>query len=50
MKSDRQNSDVGIDSIEFETDVQMSLLGLPELELGQNHVKYVDETKGQRRK
>ena len=48
MKANEQNADVGIESIEFETDVQMSLLGLPELELGRNHVKYVDETKGQR--
>ncbi len=47
MRADGQSTDVGIESIEFETDIQMSLLGLPELELSQNHVKYVDETKGQ---
>jgi hypothetical protein len=48
MRANGQNINVGIESIEFETDVQMSLLGLPELELGQNQVKYVDETKEQR--
>ncbi len=48
MKASGQNVDVGIESIKFETDVQMSLLGLPELELGQNQVKYVDETEEQR--
>ena len=48
MRTSGRNTDVGIESIEFETDIQMSLLGLPELELGENHVKYVDETKGQR--
>jgi hypothetical protein len=48
MSASGQNTDIGIESIEFETDVQISLLGLPELELGGNNVKYVDETKGQR--
>ena len=49
MRAGRQNADVGIENIEFDTDVQMSLLGLPELEVGVNRVKYVDETEGQRR-
>ena len=44
MRASGQKANVGIESIEFETDIQMSLLGLPELELGQNRVKYVDET------
>ncbi|UCD00156.1 MAG: hypothetical protein JSW66_09795 [Phycisphaerales bacterium] len=49
MGSKAENCDVGIESIEFATDVQMSLLGLPELELGENLVRYADETKGPRR-
>jgi len=43
MKVGTEKGDVGIDSIEFITDVQMSLLGLPELELGENLVRYTDE-------
>jgi len=49
MESKTEKADVGIDSIEFITNVQMSLLGLPELELGENLVRYADETKGPRR-
>jgi hypothetical protein len=49
MGSRTAKSDVGIESIEFVTDVQMSLLGLPELELGENLVRYADQTKGPRR-
>jgi hypothetical protein len=49
MESNTEKGDVGIDSIEFTTDVQMSLLGLPELELGENLVRYADETQGPRR-
>jgi len=49
MESKGEKGDVGIDSIEFTTDVQMSLLGLPELELGENLIRYTDETKGPRR-
>jgi hypothetical protein len=49
MESKTAKGDVGIESIEFTTDVQMSLLGLPDLELGENLVRYVDETKGPRR-
>lgn len=36
-------------SIEFDTDVQMSALALPELEAGRNTVAYSDETAGPRR-
>jgi hypothetical protein len=43
MKASTEKGDVGIDSIEFITDIQMSLLGLPELELGENLVRYTDE-------
>ncbi|MHC4542583.1 MAG: hypothetical protein ACYS74_22845, partial [Planctomycetota bacterium] len=49
MESKTEKGDVGIDSIEFTTNVQMSLLGLPELELGENLVRYADQTKGLRR-
>ena len=48
MEAKTDKSHVGLDSIEFQTDVQMSLLGLPELELGENLVEYVDETEGAR--
>ncbi len=33
-----------LDAIVFDTDVQMSLLGMPELTVGTNRVRYVDET------
>ncbi|MHC4628966.1 MAG: glycoside hydrolase family 78 protein, partial [Planctomycetota bacterium] len=49
MGSRTEKSDVGIENIEFVTDVQMSLLGLPELELDENVVRYTDQTKGPRR-
>lgn len=49
MESKTEKGDVGIDSIEVVTDVQMSLLGLPELELGENLVRYADQTSGPRR-
>ncbi|MHC4363130.1 MAG: hypothetical protein ACYSTZ_09900 [Planctomycetota bacterium] len=49
MESKSEKGDVGIDSIKFITDVQMSLLGLPELELGENMVRYADRTEGPRR-
>ena len=39
-----EGGDVGLDSICFDTDVQMSLLGMPELTVGKNRVRYVDET------
>jgi hypothetical protein len=48
MEAREGKGGVGIDSIEFVTDVQMSLLGLPELELGENLVSYTDETEGPR--
>lgn len=48
IRAETDRSHVGIDSIEFITDVQMSLLGLPELELGENLIKYTDETEGSR--
>lgn len=48
MEAKKRKEDIGIESIEFITDVQMSLLSLPELELGENHVKYTDETEGPR--
>ncbi|MFC1715277.1 putative Ig domain-containing protein [Candidatus Poribacteria bacterium] len=48
MEAKADKGDVGVDGIEFVTDVQMSLLGMPELELGENLVKYVDETEGPR--
>ena len=44
MATNMEKDDVGVDRIEFITDVQMSLLGLPELELGENQVRYTDET------
>ncbi len=49
MEAKTDKGDVGINSIEFVTDVQMSLLGLPELELGENTIKYMDETEGERK-
>ncbi|MCM2313759.1 MAG: hypothetical protein NDJ92_01230 [Thermoanaerobaculia bacterium] len=33
----------------FETDIQTSLLGLPELTVGENRVSYADDTDGERR-
>ena len=41
-------ADTGIAAIAFDTDVQMSALHLPELEVGTNRVTYRDETKGER--
>jgi len=35
-------------AVGFDLDVQMSLLGMPELELGANRIEYSDETKGTR--
>ncbi len=35
----------GLDSIEFQNDLQMAALGLPSLELGENAIAYADETK-----
>ncbi len=49
MAANMEKGDVGVDRIEFITDVQMSLLGLPELELGENQVRYTDETEEPRR-
>jgi len=49
MEASTEKGDVGIESIEFITDVQTSLLGLPELELGDNLVRYTDETEEPRR-
>jgi len=49
MEAGIEKGDVGIESIEFITEVQMSLLGLPELELGENQVRYTDETEEPRR-
>ena len=49
MAANMAKDDVGVDRIEFITDVQMSLLGLPELELGENQVRYTDETEEPRR-
>jgi hypothetical protein len=49
MATNMEKGDVGVDRIEFITDVQMSLLGLPELELGENQVRYTDETEEPRR-
>jgi hypothetical protein len=49
MEARTVKSTVGIEGIEFITDVQMSLLGLPELELGENTVEYMDETEGPRK-
>ena len=40
---------VGLDSILFDTDVQMSLLGMPELTVGENRIGYTDESKGERK-
>jgi len=48
MEAKTGKGDVGINSVEFVTDVQMSLLGLPELKLGENLVRYTDETEGTR--
>jgi len=49
MEAKTEKEHVGIDRIEFVTDVQMSLLGLPELELSENLVRYADQTKGPQR-
>jgi hypothetical protein len=49
MATNMEKGDVGVNRIEFITDVQMSLLGLPELELGENQVRYTDETEELRR-
>jgi len=43
MEAGIEKGDAGFENIEFITDVQMSLLGLPELELGENLVRYTDE-------
>lgn len=39
---------VGLDRIEFDNDVQMSLLGMPELTAGINRIRYLDESPGDR--
>lgn len=39
---------LGLEEIIFDTDVQMSLLGLPELRVGENRVLYSDDTPGPR--
>ena len=44
-----EGGEVGLDSILFDTDVQMSLLGMPELTVGANSVRYMDETPGGRK-
>jgi len=49
MEAGTGKGSVGIERIEFITDVQMSLLGMPELELGENVVQYKDETEGPRK-
>ena len=36
-------------AVAFDLDVQMSLLGMPELEVGANRIEYRDETKGMRK-
>ena len=41
-------TDVALEAIAFETDVQVSALALPELEAGPNRVEYLDETPGAR--
>ena len=41
-------TDVAVEKIAFDTDVQMAALALPELEAGPNGVEYVDETPGPR--
>jgi transglutaminase superfamily protein len=41
-------TDVYIDEIYLETDVQMSAVALPALSLGKNHVTYTDESSGRR--
>lgn len=40
--------DASVEQLAFEHDVQMSMLGLPELHVGRNLVKYVDDTQGGR--
>ena len=49
VRIDMQGAGVRVDAIEFDTDVQMAPLSLPELEAGANTIAYVDETEGPRR-
>lgn len=46
VRVDFTPGDAGIDSIAFDNDVQMSLLGMPELTVGKNTIRYTDETGG----
>ena len=49
MTAKTKPDDVAIEAIEFDTDVQMSALALPELEAGRNVVQYLDESPGPRK-
>lgn len=48
MTSGAETGSLGIERIAFDTDVQMAALALPELEAGQNTIRYEDETPGER--
>ncbi|MBM4040233.1 MAG: hypothetical protein FJ290_17140 [Planctomycetes bacterium] len=49
VQAEMNGKGVGLDSIVFDSDVQMSLLGMPELTVGENRLCYTDETKGERK-
>jgi hypothetical protein len=44
----QQPTDVGLDALVVETDVQMAPLSLPELQVGVNKIEYTDDTPGPR--
>jgi len=44
-----EGGDVGLDSIVFDSDVQISLLGMPELTVGANRIRYTDDCAGTRK-
>ena len=45
LRAEWQGAGAGIDAITIENDLQMARLSLPALELGDNRVRYVDESK-----
>ncbi len=48
MTAANSEANVGIEGIEFDTDIQMAPLSLPELEVGANQVQYTDDSDGPR--
>jgi hypothetical protein len=48
LRAEWQGSGAGIDAVTIENDLQMARLSLPALELGDNRVRYFDESKSSR--